>query len=152
MERDKVKYKLSNAKVVITHHQKIMPNQSLSNSSFDKTLPSQFYCWVCCYVVWKILLDSSDQLSQLHPLPVSCPPSAHGLREQSHKREKVLVPWKPGSARATPLVYYQHCFATNLKHGTTWAAMEKNCSISARATTGKEKYGCEEKCVNIMDM
>lgn len=152
MEGDKGKHKLSNSKSVITHHQKMMPNQFLSNSYLGKTPLSQFYCWVCCYMVWNILLDSSDQLSQLPPLHTSCPPPAHGLEGQNHKREKVLVLWKPGSVKATQLICYQRCFATNLKYSTIWAATEKYSSISARASAAKEKYGCEENSLNILNM
>ena len=50
----------------------------------------QFSCRVWCHMVWNIPLVSWGQLSQLCPLPASCPLPAYSLRWQV---VELRVPW-----------------------------------------------------------
>lgn len=96
--------------------------------------PSPSCCWVWWCVVWDTLsLVSGAHLSQLCSLPLclvlTTPRLLAGVEWEP---EKVLMLCKHWSAVAKVLLCCQHCFITNTKHCTIWAATKKINFIPAR--------------------
>lgn len=85
-----------------------MSGQSPRNGCLGETLPS-FYCWAWCYMVRNTVLVSLGQLTQLCPLPASCPPPPYLLGQRSEKQRTSWL-YSHCLATAKTLVHYQHFF------------------------------------------
>lgn len=86
---------------------------------------THFYCWTWHYMVWNIPSSSLGQLSQLCALSTSCPPPVYSL-------------WRNGGAewgKDTHWCVINTVSATDPKHSTMWAAMNKVNSIPTRPST-----------------
>lgn len=86
-------------------------------------------------MVWKSLLANWGQLSQLCPLPISCPPQPTCWRKRVRKRESLDT--------VQALFNNSKNFgglATNWKHDAIWATMKKVNSIPARPSAVSKSF------------
>lgn len=81
------KKKRSDAKAP-THHLPPSDRCSVSLRAMAIFKEFSFYCWARHHTVWNTPLFGWGPLTQLCPLPTSCPPQTSSLRGQSEKQRR----------------------------------------------------------------